>query len=96
MNYDIGDLIRLTATFKDLDGNASDPTIITLSIKEPNGDVVDLTYGLDIFVVKQSTGIYYMDFAPAMEGLHYYRFAGTGTITAAEETSFYVNKRQTA
>jgi hypothetical protein len=96
MKYDIGDLIRLTGSFTDLDGNASDPTTITLSIKEPNGDVVNLVYGQDVFVVKQSTGIYYMDFAPAMEGLHYYRFAGTGTVTAAEEMNFYVNKRQTA
>jgi hypothetical protein len=96
MNYDIGDLIRLAGTFTDLNGNASDPTTITLSIKKPNGDVVNLVYGVDVSVVKQSTGIYYMDFAPAMEGLHYYRFAGTGAVTAAEEMSFYVNKRQTA
>jgi hypothetical protein len=96
MNYDIGDLVRLTGTFTDLDGTATDPSGITMSIKIPNGTVTTLTYGVDGSLYRSSTGIYYTDFAPTMEGLHYYRFAGTGAVTAAEEQNFYVRKRQTS
>lgn len=96
MNYDIGDLVRLTGTFTDLAGVATDPTGITCSIRLPSGTVTTLTYGVDASLYRTSTGVYYTDFAPTMEGLHYYRFAGTGAVTAAEETTFYIRKRQTA
>lgn len=96
MNYDIGDLIRLTGSFSDLAGTATDPTGITLSIRLPSGTITTLTYGVDASVYRLSTGFYYSDFAPTMEGLHYYRFAGTGAVTAAEEQNFYIKKRQTS
>jgi hypothetical protein len=93
---DIGDLVRLTVTFADLNGNLLDPTAVTLSIKEPSGVVTSFQYGRDAFVVRESAGKYYMDFAPSMEGLHTFRFAGSGAVTAAEEKMFYVYKRETA
>jgi hypothetical protein len=93
---DIGDLIRLSGTFADLNGNLLDPTVVTLSIKESSGVVASFQYGRDAFVVRESVGKYYMDFAPNMEGLHTYRFAGSGAVTAAEEKMFYVYKRETA
>jgi hypothetical protein len=93
---DIGDLVRLSGTFADLNGNLLDPTAVTLSIKEPNGATASFQYGRDAFVVRESVGCYLMDFAPSTEGLYTYRFAGTGAVTAAEEKMFYVYKRETA
>jgi len=93
---DIGDLVRLSGTFADLNGNLLDPTAVILSIREPSGAVTSFQYGHDAFVVRESVGKYYMDFAPNAEGLHFYRFAGTGAVTAAEEKSFYTYKRETA
>ena len=96
MTYDIGDLVRLTGSFLDLSDVPTDPTGITYSIRLPSGTITTLVYGVDASIYRSSTGVYYTDFAPSMEGLHYYRFAGTGAVTAAEEESFYIRKRQTA
>lgn len=81
--YDTGTLVRLTATFT-VNGVDTDPTTVTGSVRAPDGTSTPLT------VAKDSVGVYHADFTASVAGLHWYRFAGTGTVVAAEEKTFYV------
>ena len=51
-NYIVGDAPRLTGTFKNSAGLASDPTGITFKIKEPDGASTTYTYGTDAQLVR--------------------------------------------
>ena len=96
-DYDIGDLVRLKGTFTNTITNAvDDPTVVTCVVKNPNLTKTELTFGISATLIRESKGIYYTDFPPTMEGLHWYKFQGTGNVTASEELSFYVRPRNTA
>ena len=87
-SYNIGDLLRLKATFTSITGTNVDPTSITLKVKNPAGSVTTYTYPTHI--TKDSTGVYYYNYAVAASGTHYYNWAGTGAFQAADENSFTV------
>lgn len=87
-SYNIGDLIRIQGTFKDISGTVVDPTNITLKVKVPAGTVS--TYYYPGTITRTSTGVYYFDFAITASGTHYYNWAGTGAYTVADESSFEV------
>jgi hypothetical protein len=88
--YDIGDEVILTGLFTDpVTGDPKDPTAVTASIRTPDGTTSPLTAPTKI-----STGTYTTTFVPTQEGEHWWRFAGTGTATAAEEGVFAVRKRR--
>jgi hypothetical protein len=80
--YTVGTTIQITATFTDDDGVKVDPTEVTAELRTPAGVLEDLT------VVRDSTGEYHADYTPALNGLHQYRFIGTGAVAAANEGSF--------
>ena len=86
--YDKGDLVRVTVTFS-VGGVTTDPTTITLKVKNPAGTVATYTYAL-AQIVKSATGIYYKDISVTTSGAWYYNFAGTGTVEAADENGFAV------
>ena len=87
-SYNIGDLLRLKATFTSITGTNVDPTSITLKVKNPAGAVSTYTYPTHI--TKDSTGVYFYNYAVAASGTHYYNWAGTGAFQAADENSFTV------
>jgi hypothetical protein len=82
-NYDEGDLVRLTAAFT-VASVATDPTTVTLKVKDPSGNVTTYTYAL-AEVTKDSTGNYHKDITIDEPGVWYYRWIGTGTVVAADE-----------
>jgi hypothetical protein len=90
MTYDIGDLILLSCSFTDIAGIPTDPTAVQCTIKLPNGSTQFLV------LQKADSGSYFTEFAPTISGLYYYRFAGIGAVTAAEEGTFFVRKKETA
>lgn len=87
--YLIGNVIRLYSAFVDILGAPVDPSTVVLSIKQPDGSVVTLTYANDQ-ITKASTGNYYADFQPTIEGIHYYNYTGTGACVSASEKVFDV------
>lgn len=87
--YDIGDRPRCRAEFK-LNNILADPTSIIFKYKNPNGTVTILTYGVDSALVRESTGIYYVDIDVDLSGQWFYRFEGSGTVKAASESKFTV------
>ena len=94
-DFDIGDLVKLDAKFVDEDGALTDPTATTFSIKVPAGTVTTYTYGVTADIVRDSTGLFHLDYSPTAEGIHYYRFVGTGACQTAEEKPFYIRPLRT-
>ncbi len=94
--YDLGDVVRCTATFADDDGVVTDPTAVVAKYKEPDGTITTLTYGVDGALVKLGTGVYYFDLTPTVAGDWWYRFYATGSGQSAEEQAFRVEASQFA
>ena len=94
-DYDIGDLVRLSATFTNTAGAVTDPTATTCSIRVPSGTVTTHTYGVSADLVRDSTGLFHLDYSPTVEGIHNYRFVGTGACQTAEEKPFYIRPLRT-
>lgn len=88
--YARGSLVRLSAAFA-VSAAATDPSTITFKVKVPAGTVTTYVYGTDVQVVKDSTGNYHVDWAATAEGIHAWRFEGTGTCQAAAEQQFTVS-----
>lgn len=93
--YDVGDLVRLRAVFKNAAGADTDPTTIVLKHKNPAGTVTTLTYSL-AELTKEGTGIYYKDVSITLDGKWIYKFIATGTVQAVEEEQFFVRKSEIA
>jgi len=87
--YDVGDLVRVSAVFKNAAGVDTDPTTVSFKFRKPDGTVTTwaVTAGQ---IVKDSTGNYHADLAVTNAGEWRHRFIGTGTVTAVEENSFLV------
>lgn len=88
--YDIGDLVRCSATFAEAAGNPKDPTGVAFSYKPAAGATVVLVFGEDEAVVRSSTGKYHIDLAIDASGYWYYRWSGTGAVQTSSEDFFMV------
>ncbi|MGE0722817.1 MAG: hypothetical protein AB7O45_00505 [Alphaproteobacteria bacterium] len=84
--YDLGDVVRLEATFTNTAGTAVDPSTVALTVKPPSGANETPTPS------NPSVGTYRYDYTPTLEGLYRYRFVGTGSNAGAEEGHFTVKK----
>jgi hypothetical protein len=93
--YDIGDAVRITASFYNSATPAvlTDPTTVTVRIKPSNAAATTYTYGTDAAVVKSATGVYYIDVTITASDRWRYRWAGTGALIQAEEGSFNVRRQ---
>ena len=89
--YDIGDSVRLSATFTSA-GVVADPTTVTFRLEDSLGNVTTYVYGIDSQLVKDSTGVYHVDIALTRSGNYHYRFNGAGAVIAASEVRFEVNR----
>ena len=86
--YDIGDRVRLTATFTDADDVATDPDNVSIFYTDPSGNETE-----DDAPTKSATGIYYTDINLDEAGKWKYRSEGTaagGDYQGAEKSHFYV------
>lgn len=90
-----GATVRISATFKNADGQAADPTTVVFTSKLDTE--TSLTYGVDAAVIKDSVGNYHIDYTvPAITAhkqLIAYRWVGTGAVIAAGEGAFLVTTR---
>lgn len=88
--YQVGDKVRLSAAFTDIDGNAQDPGGVEFKIRAPDSTVTTYTYGADVELVKDSTGNYHVDWLITAAGRYRWRMAGVTSGQAADERSFRV------
>lgn len=86
-SYLEGNIVKLTASFTDEDGDAADPTTVVLKIRKPDGTLEE-----DITPTNDAVGSYSYTYTPATVGKYYYRFEGTGAIVAADDGDFRVSK----
>jgi hypothetical protein len=83
--YYIGNIVRLTAAFKNSAGVATNPTTVVLQIRKPDG-----TNESNITPTNTAVGAYQHDYTPGGGGKYYYKFVGTGGVTAADEDFFII------
>lgn len=91
---DIADVKRLQATFKDVADVLTDPTTITLTIREPDGTELVKSKG---DMQTTGTGVWYYDHTwPSSPGRHIVRWESTGSAATAERTEFWVRQKGTS
>ena len=82
--YLLGNMIRLSVSFQDSEGELVDPTSVTLEIKRPDGVTEMPTPS------KEAVGKYYFDYTPSVIGMHYYNFQGFGAVVAMSQGQFLI------
>lgn len=75
-------------TFTNADGAPANPTTVTIKVKDPTGARTSITLG----IVNDGVGKYHYDLPLTKAGQWFYRFEGTGAVTAADEKFFTVQK----
>lgn len=88
MPFSIGSTWRTQATFRSA-GAATDPTTITLKVRDPAGTETPYTYALSQ-VTRSGVGVYYKDLTTNASGRWIARWIGTGTVPEADEESIEV------
>jgi len=72
----VSDVVRISATFTDLDGTPTDPTGVTFRVKDPDGHVTVYTTAVE----HDGDGLYHLDTEVATAGEWFYRVEGTGAV----------------
>jgi hypothetical protein len=88
--YDLGDVVRLIATFTDTGGTLADPTTVTFTYGSPLDSWTTEVSGISTGVTNPSTGVYTIDLLPGLPGVWPYKVNSTGLITTASESYFRV------
>lgn len=95
-SYFLGAVVRLEAQFSDLPGVLTDPTTITFKILQPDPlilpQAVSYVFGVDAQLVRDSVGVYHVDWTADQDGDYCYRFEGTGAAQAVSERHFSVDE----
>lgn len=91
MSYDIGDTARVTLNLT-VDDTLSNPTALTAKVMTPRGVITTVVYGVDLALVRDSTGVYHLDVDCTEAGVWTVHFQATGTGKGAAEHSFSVRR----
>lgn len=86
----IHDMRRKTVKIRNLAGTLTDPTGLTFRYAVNGGSATTLTYGTDVALVKDSTGIYHVDFANDVVGQWRLYVRATGAVKAAIDDEWEV------
>jgi len=89
----IGGFVSVAASFK-VGATATDPTAVTVMLRDPDGTEASFVEGVDAECVQDSTGEFHflaLFTAAKGPGLYYVRWKGTGTVGAAAETELLVD-----
>jgi hypothetical protein len=89
MTYEIGDGVRLSVTFSNaINGTLVNPSVVGLILRLPDGTQSALA------VNNPSAGNYYTDYITTQPGVHWFRWAGSGSYDSASEGNFVVSRSQ--
>jgi hypothetical protein len=83
---DIGDARGLQATIKDPAGAPVDPLTLVFEVGPQGGTPIAYTYGTDAEVVRDSEGVYHLDFLFPSAGVWAWRVQTTGPALAESRT----------
>ena len=85
--YDVGDTVRLTGTFTNAGGTATDPGgTVSIKVLDPSGTTTTYTGGS---VVNSATGVYYTDVAATKSGRYHWRCEANGTGNYGAEEGYF-------
>lgn len=94
-SYDLGDLVRVTATFTDgITAAALDPAVVKLLVRNPAGNTTTYTYGVGSYITRSGVGVYYAEIDADDDGIWHYRWKSTGTGQAAQEKKIRIRSAQ--
>lgn len=91
--HDLGDLVQVYTDpefTNSITEAALDPDTVSVSVRNPSGDVTTYVYGTDPEVVKDGVGEYHINIDANEAGRWHVRFFSTGNGQAAEERMFVV------
>ncbi len=74
-------------------GELTDPTTVTLKVKDSTGTTTTYTYALGT-VTKDSTGKYSKNIMPTTSGAWFYWWAGTGAVIGTAQSGFQVGESE--
>lgn len=69
---------RRPPTAEQTQGDLTDPDEVKVHWKDPSGEITTFVYGTDAEVVRESLGVYAMDYVPSGQGKWWYQFEGVG------------------
>ena len=81
----IGNGVTSTQEFRVSSGTLTNPTAVTVTVREPDATKTVYTYPTDPEVVRDSTGIYHISIVPDAVGRWGFYWLGTGTVPRATE-----------
>lgn len=77
MIWQAGDTYPANVTVRDDDGELVDPDTLSLSVRDPEGDVTTYVYGADPEVVRDSLGVYHADVEIGTPGMWVFAWSTT-------------------
>lgn len=93
MQYQSGNILRIFASFRNIDEVLTDPTSVTFKVLEPGADSpTEYVYGTDLELIREGDGQYYLDIRAVTPGKWVYECSGDGTVTAKGESSFSIRQ----
>lgn len=91
MSFQIGDKIRLTATFRDVGRFLADPDTVRFRFKQECNAETAYVYLTDSQIVRDSVGVFHVDLALTAQGEWWFRWEGDGTLAGAIEKALEVD-----
>lgn len=86
MSFNLGDVVPLSVTITDAEGQPANAGSVTLTVALPDG-TTSMTSGIS----PTTTGVYDHDFATTQAGIHQVRWVATGVNASAFEDAFSVD-----
>ena len=86
--YFTGQVLRISAEFRDDAGDLADPTTMSFGYRIEQGTAITFVYGEDVELVRDALGEYYIDITLTTAGTYAYQFTAGGVIEATVEDAF--------
>ena len=90
-NYELGDLVRVSITFKNnaVPPVVADPTTVSLKVETPDGTETTYTYAA-AQITRTSTGLFRKDIPTTAIGTWSFQWIGVGVVDQAADGQFFV------
>jgi hypothetical protein len=82
--YDVGDLVRFPATFKNYLEELTDPNTIRFRYVKPDGTATTLQFGVDGDIIRDSVGEFHIDLELDTKGEWQYNWISDGAVITSQ------------
>lgn len=88
----VGSVVRIKLEVKDDSDALVDPSTLVFKLLKPDGSSVTYTYLTNLQLVRDSLGMFHVDYKTDQPGVWTYRFESTGAGEGAVEDDFEVTR----